>query len=138
MVECALIYPLTFLILLGILVGACGVFRFQETAHLAREAARYASTHGTQYAKDTGNTAATPTDIYNNAIAPNAVCLDPSQLSYTITYNSSNSPYTTTTVGGDVYATANTVQVTITYQWLPEYFLGGLTLSSTSSTPMTY
>jgi len=53
-VECAIVYPLTFLLLLGILVGAIAVFRYQEVASLARQGARYASTHGAQFRKDTG------------------------------------------------------------------------------------
>ena len=54
LVECAIVYPLTFFIIFTLLIGAMGVFRFQEMAHLARDAARYASTHGAQYRKDAG------------------------------------------------------------------------------------
>src|SRR5262249_36897981 len=121
-----------------LLIGAAGIFRYQEMAHLAREAARYASTHGTQWAKDTGNTPASPKDIYNNVIAPGAVSLDPSQLTYSVSYNTSNSPTHTNVVNGDVVATTNTVAVTLTYQWLPEAFLGGVTLTSTAVMPMSY
>jgi hypothetical protein len=32
----------------------------------------------------------------------------------------------------------NTVTVTLTYTWVPEAFLGGVTLSSTSVMPMSY
>jgi len=48
-VEFAVVAPATFILLLGIVVGGMGVFRYQEVAHLAREATRYASTHGGQY-----------------------------------------------------------------------------------------
>ena len=34
--------------------------------------------------------------------------------------------------------TALTVTVTLTYRWVPEAFLGGVTLSSTSVMPMSY
>lgn len=51
-VECAAVYPLTFFILLGLVIGAMGVFRYQEMAGLAREACRYGSVHGAQYRKD--------------------------------------------------------------------------------------
>jgi Flp pilus assembly protein TadG len=137
-VECAIVYPPVLLLLIGLLVGAIGVFRYQEVASLARRASRYAAVHGTQYARDTGNPAATPTDIYNAAVQPNAASLDLSKLSYSVTYNRDNSPYYTTVVGGTVVATANTVTVTINYQWIPEAFLGGITLTSTSSNPMIY
>ena len=32
----------------------------------------------------------------------------------------------------------NTVTVTVTYQWVPEAFFGGITLSSTSVMPISY
>ena len=51
-VEAALVFPLVFFLLLALVVGAMGVFRYQEVATLAREAARYASTHGRQYRQD--------------------------------------------------------------------------------------
>src|SRR3954451_16068419 len=89
-VECALVYPLVFMFCLGLVVGAMGVFRYQELASLARRGARYASVHGYQYSKDTGNPAATPADVYANAIDPYAVGLDKSQLGYSVTWNKSN------------------------------------------------
>jgi hypothetical protein len=104
---------------------------------LAREGARYASVHGGQYQLETGNTAATPQDVYNNAIAPYAVNLDFSQLSYTVTWNTSNMPYS---VSSD-YVTPinNTVTVTVNYNWFPEaYLVGPIRLSSTSTMPMSY
>src|SRR6266404_7733612 len=51
-VEFAVVAPVTFLLILGLIVGGLGVFRYQEVAHLAREATRYASTHGGQYQLD--------------------------------------------------------------------------------------
>jgi Flp pilus assembly protein TadG len=135
-VEAAIVYPLVFLLLIGLLVGAQGIFVYQQTAHLARVAARYASVHGTQWARDTGNTAATPQDIYNNAILPQVAGLDPSRLTYSVTYNTSNQPCTPSIVNGDVVSTRNTVSVTVSYQWQPlAYFTQG-TLSSTSVMPM--
>ena len=137
-VECAVVYPAVFLFILGLVVGAAGIFRYQELASLARRAARYAAVHGKQYAKDTGNTAATPADIYNAVIAPNAVALTPAHLSYSISYNKSNSPTNTKIVNNAIVVTGNTVSVTVNYQWFPEAFLGGIKLSSTSVMPMAY
>jgi Flp pilus assembly protein TadG len=139
LVECAVIYPLAFLLAVGLVVGGMGMFRYQQMASLARETARYASVHGTLYARDAGTTAPTPQDIYNAVIVPGAVGLDLNRLSYSITYNTSNNPYHTTIVNGDIVATTNTVQVTLTYQWLPEALLGKtFSLSSTSQMIMTY
>jgi Flp pilus assembly protein TadG len=137
-VECAIVYPPVLLLVIGLIVGALGVFRYQEVASLARRASRYAAVHGTQYAQDTRNPAPTPTDIYNTAVQPYAVSLDQSKLTYSVTYNRDNSPYYTTVIDGRVVATANIVTVTINYQWIPEAFLGGMTLTSTSSNPMSY
>ena len=139
-VEYAIVFPALFLLLVGMVIGASGVFRYQETAQLARKAARYASVHGEEWAKDTGNPAPTPTDIYNTAIAPNMVILDPNKLTYSVTYNTSNSAARTSSANGQVIATQNTVTVTISYQWIPEAFWkgSGITLSSTSVMPMSY
>jgi len=138
-VEAAIVYPVALFFVLGLVVGAMGVFRYQETAALAREAARYASVHGGQYAQEMNVTAPAPADIYNNVILPMAEGLDTSQLNYSITYNTSNWPFhTTLDANNNVIPIQNTVTVTLTYQWLPEAFLGGITLSSTSVMPMSY
>ena len=54
-----------------------GVFRYQEVATLAREGARYASTHGYQYRKDAGQAIGTASDwqddIYTNGIKPRII-----------------------------------------------------------------
>jgi Flp pilus assembly protein TadG len=138
MVEFAIVFPIVFLLLLGLVVGASGMFRYQETAHLARAAARYASTHGTQWAKDTGNAAPAPVDIYNTVISPNAIMLDRTRISYSITYNTSNAPVHEIIVNNQVVPVTNTVTVTVSYNWLPEWLLSGVTISSTSVMPMSY
>jgi hypothetical protein len=135
--ESVVVVPVVVFLILGTLVGGYGVFRYQQIALLAREGARYASVHGGQYQLETGNTAATPQDVYNSAILPYAVNLDLSQLSYTVTWNSSNMPYS---VSSDYEKpTNNTVTVTVTYKWFPEaYLVGPITLSSSSTMPMSY
>jgi Flp pilus assembly protein TadG len=138
LVEFALVAPLAFLLLIGLAVGALGAFRYQQVARLARDASRWASVHGTNYAQDTGNSAATAQTVYNQAIVPDAVGLNLSNLSYSVTWNTSNSPSHTVTVSGQPTAVANTVTVTVTYQWIPEAYLGGVNLSSTSVSVMSY
>ena len=138
-VECAVVYPVFFLLVLGLLVGAAGIFRYSQLSSLARETARYASVHGEQYAQEMNVTAPAPADIYNNVVLPRAAAFDTSQLNYSITYNNTNWPYhTTLDANNNVIPIQNTVTVTLTYQWLPEAFLGGITMSSTSVVPMTY
>ena len=126
-VESAIVYPVVFVFILGLVSGGMGIFRYQEVASLAREGSRYASTHGSQYQLETSKAAATAQDVYNNAILPKAVGLDTTKLSSSVTWNANNQPPN------------STVTVTVTYQWKPEVFLlGTFTLSSTSTMPMAY
>ena len=126
-VEAAIVLPVVMMLTLGTCSTAMGVYYYQLVATLAREGARYASVHGTQYAADTGNSPATAADIYNNAILPMAVGLNPSHLTSSVTWNATNSPYN------------NSVSVTVTYQWTPDlYITGPLYLTSTSVMPMSY
>jgi Flp pilus assembly protein TadG len=123
----AIVSSVAFLLLLGLIIGGMGVFRYQEVAALAREASRWASVHGAQYHQDTGKTAATASDVYTNAIQPNLAALDPAKLSYSVTWNPDNQPFD------------STVTVTVSYQWFPElYLVGPITLTSTSTTKMSY
>src|SRR5262245_17660151 len=134
-VECAFILPLTFFLVFSLIVGAMGVFRYQETAMLAREGARYASTHGYQSRKDQdlplGTAADWSEDIYSNGIAPLIVALDPSRLSYSVTW-----PDVVNQPGQPDNWPGSKVDVTVTYTWFPEtYLVGPITLTSTSSMP---
>jgi Flp pilus assembly protein TadG len=139
LVESAVVYPFVILMIFGLMIGGLGVFRYQEMSSLARRAARYAIVHGQQWAQDTGNTAATPTDIYNNAISPYLVILNPANLNYSVSYNSDNRAGSSIIVNGDVKLQGNTVSVTVSYNWVPEALLGtGVTLSSTSVMAMSY
>jgi Flp pilus assembly protein TadG len=72
-VEFAVVGPVAFFVLLAVIIGGMGIFRYQELASVAREASRWASVHGAQYQQDTGQPAATAQDVYNNVIAPNAI-----------------------------------------------------------------
>jgi Flp pilus assembly protein TadG len=137
-VEFAVVGPLTLMLLMGLLVGGMGVFRYQQVAFLSREASRWAAVHGAQYAQETGQPAATADDVYQKAVLPRATAIDPSRLGGSVTWNSSNAQYRTITVNGVDKKVANTVSVTVSYQWIPEYFWGGITLTSTSVAPMSY
>lgn len=135
--ESAFILPTTFFLVLALCVGGMGVFRYQEVATLARQGARYASTHGYQYRKDSGEPIGTAadwsTDIYNNGIAPYIVALDASQLTYQISW-----PDVINQPGKPDNWPGSRVTVTVTYQWFPElYLVGPISLTSTSSMPIT-
>jgi Flp pilus assembly protein TadG len=135
-VEFAIVGPIALFLLIGLLVGGMGIFRYQEVAYLSRQASRYASVHGTRYASETGQPAASAQDVYDNAIAGQNVGLDLSQLNYSISWNTDNNPSHTQTVNGQQVSVTNKVRVTITYQWIPEAYCGGVTMTSTSETPM--
>ena len=124
-VECAIVFPLLFLLLIGIFVGGLGVFRYQEVAALAREASRWASVHGAAYEFYTGNKAATASEVYEKAIRPKLVALDSKKLTYKVTWDPDNRQ-------------GSKVTVQVNYQWVPEAFLGSINLSSTSTTLMSY
>jgi Flp pilus assembly protein TadG len=136
-VEFAIVCPIAFFLIFATIIGGLGIYRYQQVAALAREGSRYASVHGGQYEQETGNPAATPQDIYNEAIAPRAVGLDPGRITYTVTWDVNNLPLW---VGEDVQnPMGNTVTVTVNYQWFPEMYLAGpFTLTSTSVSQMMY
>src|SRR5438132_4562168 len=52
LVEAAIVIPVTLFVVFGLVVGGVGVFRYQQVAHLAREAARFAAVHGGLYAQE--------------------------------------------------------------------------------------
>lgn len=137
-VEFAIVAPLTLLLVLGLLIGGLGAFRYQQMAHLTREASRWASLHGAQYAKDTGKPAATAADVYQQVIAPGAAALDPSKCTYSVTWSTDNRLYHTKIVNNKVVPITNTVTVKLAYQWIPEAYLGGVNLGSTSVSTMSY
>src|SRR2546423_1199946 len=86
--ESALIYPVLFLLVLAIILLGLSVFRYQQVSHISREAARWASVHGQQYANENNTTAATPQDVYDKAIAPFAAGMQAGGITYSVTWNS--------------------------------------------------
>jgi Flp pilus assembly protein TadG len=135
--EFAITCPIVFFLIFATIVGSLGVFRYQEVAALAREGARYACVHGSEYAQVTGQPAATAQDVFDKAIKPRLVALDPSKLTCEVTWNTTNDPLR---VDEDVETpVGNTVSVKVTYVWLPEmYLVGPFTLTSTSTAQMVY
>ena len=67
-----------------------------------------------------------------------AVGLDLSKLDCSTVWNTSNSPYRTSATAYQILELTNTVKVTVSYQWGPEAFWGGITMTSTSESPMWY
>jgi Flp pilus assembly protein TadG len=154
MVECAVILPTTFLLILGLIIGGLGMFCYQEVAHLAREGARYASTHGGQYQQDgipqkTGVPAINSSADLLSYLKPRSAVLNASQLQVNVAWTAPSSVtpanYPTyestdlTLVPPGQVVIRNNVVVTVTYQWFPQlYLVGPITLKSTSQMPMSY
>jgi Flp pilus assembly protein TadG len=138
MLEGGLVLSGFFLLTAGVMVLAMGVYRYQQVASLAREACRYASVHGGQYAQDTGQPMATPQSIYNNVIKPNAVGMDLSKLGYNIQWDNANEmPFYLKTPATNQYL-RNRVKVSITYQWIPEFYLSPMFWGMDSEMEMSY
>ena len=160
-VEAAIVLPVTLLLILGLLVGGLGVFRYQEVAHLGRLTARYALTHGGQYAQDNAAAiqAGTLPAVDENYLAQkgaaaNAVALDGRKLKVSVTITTHTGTYdwddtadtnnrapisTYRDANNNLVYVTNTVSVTVSYSWVPEvYLVGPITLTSTSVMPMSY
>src|SRR5438045_4144168 len=117
MVEFAIVTPVVFVLMFGLLIGGMGVSRFEQIAYLAREASRYASVHGAQYATETGQPAADSAAIYNTIIRPKASGLNLTKLTWSVRWNTSNAQTHTVVVGGVDTQVQNTVTVAISYVW---------------------
>jgi Flp pilus assembly protein TadG len=131
--EAALVYPILFMLTLGVIVFGLGVSRYQQVAALAREGARLASVQGQQYQKTTGKAAATQTSI-TTYIKSQAIGFDKSKLNVVVTWSPDNN--TSHLVSGQ--AVQNTVSVTVSYTWSPEVYGSAVTLTSTSVMPMSF
>jgi Flp pilus assembly protein TadG len=119
------VLPVAVLLVFGLIIGAIGVYRHHQMALVTREAARWASVHGTDYQAATHKAAATAQDVYEQAIKPKAVDLDLSKLTYEVTWEPDKKP-------------GSTVTVTVRYQWIPEAVFTSATLSSTSKMRVVY
>jgi hypothetical protein len=90
-IEAAIVLPVTFALVLGIAIGGTGIVRYQQTAYIARETARFASVHGARYAKQNAAaiTAGTPPNVDKAYLIDFAkgkgAALDTSQLQVAVT-----------------------------------------------------
>src|SRR5438309_7418691 len=80
LLESAFIYPLLFLLLFGLIVGGLGVFRYQQVACQAREAARWTCVRGANWQKRTGSLPPTTAQISQAAVIPLSAGMDSRKL----------------------------------------------------------
>ncbi len=135
--ESIVVLPILLLLIIGTVVGGYGVFRYQQIAMLAREGARYASVHGGQYQQETGNTAATRSGRLQQRHRP---LRHQSRSDAVELFGHLEQQQHALHLGSEYEKpTGNTVTVTVNYNWVPEmYLVGPITLSSTSTVPMSY
>jgi Flp pilus assembly protein TadG len=148
LVELAVVQPIFFLLLFGILTGGILIFNYQQVAWLSRETSRRASVRGSQYAKETGNLSPTKADLLQTVVLPLAYTMDPKQVTLDVFVVDGNtgvppdwdsSPKTPYDIQSDGSKVANTVRVRVTYQWNPLYpFTSPITLQAISEVPMSF
>jgi Flp pilus assembly protein TadG len=137
LVEYALVLHVLILLTFGSVIIGMGVFRNNDVAALAREGARWAIVHGGTWKQGNNKTnLTTAADVYNNAILPRAGGLDTTQLTYTVTWLDAGQMPTYT--GGSGLIVPNQVTVTVNYSWVPQLFLGSMTLTGSSTMTMVY
>jgi Flp pilus assembly protein TadG len=145
LLESALVYPVLFLIVLGIIFLGIAVFRYQQVSHISREASRWAVVHGALYKQEQGRPSlTTASDVYTNSIQPQAASMQLSGLTYSVDWNAVGNSADddqrrsrSITASGVVVSRANTVTVTVTYTWNTGLF-GTIPVSSSSTMPMSY
>jgi Flp pilus assembly protein TadG len=143
-VESAVVYPVLFILLLGIVLMGMTIFRYQQCAHAAREGARWASVHGSTYATEQNQPATTQQNVIDNAVTPQfAGMASGTEMTCTVSWPNGQAPTRAVTITDpvtllpEVVARSNTVSVTVTYTWDTGFF-GPLTVSSTSVNQMSY
>ena len=143
-VEFAFVGSFTLLLLIGFAILAAGVFRYQQVAYLAREGARYASTHGAQYRVDHDLPVGTPAtwkqEVRDQSVSPHSTSLAPAKLTVDASWSAGDNRANAADPATGFRTTIdNPVTVTVVYAWSPEAFLAGpITLRSTATMPMAY
>jgi hypothetical protein len=121
-VEMAIIGPIFFFILIGLIVAGLGVFRYQQVTALACESARWASVHGPNYSRVTGLPKADSEALLANVIRPRASGLDLSKLTCELEWSEGGS----------------TATVILRYQWTPEALWSPVVFTGEAKTFVTY
>lgn len=146
-VEAAIVLPLLFLLVFGIIVGGINVFHHQQVASLAREGARYASVRGADFQKDENQSSPTQAQILERAILARAVGMDPDAISVTVEWidRGTGTVYPWDTAGKDVHSisltgeyVSNTVRVTVSYTAATGLLGDPVTLRGVCEMPMSH
>jgi Flp pilus assembly protein TadG len=146
-VEAAIVWPALLFLLLTFIVGGTGVFRYEQVACQAREAARWACVRGSDYQLDTNQSSPTQQQIITQTVVPMAVGMDVSQLSVQIQWINqgtgaiqdwdSASKAVKSLNSSGVYV-SDSVRVTVSYTWSPGMLVGPMVLRSVCEMPMSH
>lgn len=147
-VEGAIVYSVVCVLFFGLIVGGIGVFRYQQVALLAREGARFAAVHGSDWQSDNNQSACTASQILEQGVLPRAASMAPSAVSINVQFvnraagtvsdwdKAAHPPTSLDNVNNTV---TNRVRITVTYEWVPgALMVGPLYLTSTSELSMSY
>ena len=146
-VEAAVVLPVMLFLLLFLIIGGMLVFRHQQVACQAREAARWACVRGGDYQKDTDQASPTQQQILEQAVLPLAQGMDPNSLVVRVQWidQGSNAVQNWDPAPKDVRSitpqgeyVSNKVRVTVTYLWNSGILIGPISLQSVSELPMAY
>src|SRR5262245_16809235 len=83
-VEAAVVYPVVMLLFAALVLGGVAVFRYEQVACQAREAARLASVRGVNWQVETNQSSPTKQQILQLAVLPLAAGMDPAKISIEI------------------------------------------------------
>jgi Flp pilus assembly protein TadG len=142
--ETAIVLPVFLFLLLALIVGGIGVFRYQQVACLAREGARWGSVRGSLWAIDSGQTAPTQEDILKNAVLPFAVGMDTAQITMRAEWIDGmtgavtpwdSSRKSTVLLSATNDGVNNKIRITVNYAWSPGVLVPG-TVNMTSVSEM--
>ena len=120
--EMAVVGPLVFLFVIGLIVAALGVFRLHQVGRLAHEGARWASIHGSEWERATGNSPVTAQDVFREAMSPISQGLSAERLEHTVTWNEDRTQ----------------VEVTVRFRWSPEAFMSSGVITAKAVRPISY
>jgi hypothetical protein len=145
--EAAIVHPVMILLLLALIVLGMGVFRSEQVACQAREAARWTCVRGSDYARETGKLSPSKKDILKQAVLPLASGMDPDSLSIQVEWVEG---VTGLAIDWDLAGklpsglvkgllVTNKVRVTVTYRWTPRlFFVAPIEMKSTAEMPMAF
>jgi Flp pilus assembly protein TadG len=145
-VETAVVLPVFLFLLLMLVVGGIGVFRYQQVGMLAREGTRWTSVRGSAWQLDTGQTSPTEQEILQKAVVPMAVGMDVSKITIKAELidgqTGAATPWDSSRknplgVAKSNQGVTNRIRITVNYEWTPgALFSGSVFMSSLSELPM--